>query len=318
MAHVVTRARGAAAPRTGRLRLDRLERRSRRGHRAWSLLGGAYLVATLRRHRIDPVERASSRRRRRRSTRASPSCSGRSPGPCTTCRTTISSARTWSSICCWPSPCRRSSCTARPGGCSRPFLRNPRVRAPRTLPHAAVVGLRRLQSRAGGVAPAARLQPRDEQSPDPHRAAPDDHVRRGAPLVADALARARAAARAVPACSSCISSSSACPMVVVSIFITMADSVLYPYYAAAPRVWQRARPPRRPAPRRADHVDSRRPASSSSPSRSSSSAGRSAGGDDVALPMVEARHHGRLSAAACGQFAAHVDLGGGAWRSSCS
>ncbi len=27
------------------------------------------------------------------------------------------------------------------------------------------------------------------------------------------------------------------PMVVVSIFITMADSVLYPYYAAAPRVW---------------------------------------------------------------------------------
>jgi putative membrane protein len=28
------------------------------------------------------------------------------------------------------------------------------------------------------------------------------------------------------------------PMVVVSIFITMADSVLYPYYAAAPRVWE--------------------------------------------------------------------------------
>jgi putative membrane protein len=27
------------------------------------------------------------------------------------------------------------------------------------------------------------------------------------------------------------------PMVVVSIFITMADDVLYPYYAAAPRVW---------------------------------------------------------------------------------
>jgi putative membrane protein len=27
------------------------------------------------------------------------------------------------------------------------------------------------------------------------------------------------------------------PMVVVSIFITMAESVLYPYYAAAPRVW---------------------------------------------------------------------------------
>ena len=27
------------------------------------------------------------------------------------------------------------------------------------------------------------------------------------------------------------------PMVVVSIFITMADGVLYPYYAAAPRVW---------------------------------------------------------------------------------
>ena len=27
------------------------------------------------------------------------------------------------------------------------------------------------------------------------------------------------------------------PMVMVSIFITMADSVLYPYYAAAPRVW---------------------------------------------------------------------------------
>jgi putative membrane protein len=28
------------------------------------------------------------------------------------------------------------------------------------------------------------------------------------------------------------------PMVVVSIFITMADGVLYPYYAAAPRVWE--------------------------------------------------------------------------------
>jgi putative membrane protein len=27
------------------------------------------------------------------------------------------------------------------------------------------------------------------------------------------------------------------PMVVVSIFITMADRVLYPYYASAPRVW---------------------------------------------------------------------------------
>jgi putative membrane protein len=27
------------------------------------------------------------------------------------------------------------------------------------------------------------------------------------------------------------------PMVVVSIFISMAGSVLYPYYAAAPRVW---------------------------------------------------------------------------------
>jgi len=29
------------------------------------------------------------------------------------------------------------------------------------------------------------------------------------------------------------------PMVMVSIFITMADEVLYPYYAAAPRVWAR-------------------------------------------------------------------------------
>jgi putative membrane protein len=27
------------------------------------------------------------------------------------------------------------------------------------------------------------------------------------------------------------------PMVMVSIFITMADSILYPYYASAPRVW---------------------------------------------------------------------------------
>jgi putative membrane protein len=32
------------------------------------------------------------------------------------------------------------------------------------------------------------------------------------------------------------------PMVMVSIFITMADSVLYPYYAAAPRVWERLTP----------------------------------------------------------------------------
>lgn len=32
------------------------------------------------------------------------------------------------------------------------------------------------------------------------------------------------------------------PMVVVSIFITMADTVLYPYYAAAPRVWWRLGP----------------------------------------------------------------------------
>ena len=32
------------------------------------------------------------------------------------------------------------------------------------------------------------------------------------------------------------------PMVVVSIFITMAESVLYPYYAAAPRVWEAITP----------------------------------------------------------------------------
>jgi putative membrane protein len=32
------------------------------------------------------------------------------------------------------------------------------------------------------------------------------------------------------------------PMVVVSIFIAMADSVLYPYYAAAPRVWEALTP----------------------------------------------------------------------------
>jgi len=32
------------------------------------------------------------------------------------------------------------------------------------------------------------------------------------------------------------------PMVVVSIFITMAGSVLYPYYAAAPRVWEALTP----------------------------------------------------------------------------
>jgi putative membrane protein len=32
------------------------------------------------------------------------------------------------------------------------------------------------------------------------------------------------------------------PMVMVAIFITMADSVLYPYYAAAPRVWERLTP----------------------------------------------------------------------------
>jgi putative membrane protein len=32
------------------------------------------------------------------------------------------------------------------------------------------------------------------------------------------------------------------PMVVVSIFITMAESVLYPYYAAAPRVWEALTP----------------------------------------------------------------------------
>ena len=39
------------------------------------------------------------------------------------------------------------------------------------------------------------------------------------------------------------------PMVVVSIFITMADSVLYPYYAAAPRVFPSLTRARRPAPR---------------------------------------------------------------------
>jgi putative membrane protein len=32
------------------------------------------------------------------------------------------------------------------------------------------------------------------------------------------------------------------PMVVVSIFITMAGSVLYPYYATAPRVWEALTP----------------------------------------------------------------------------
>jgi putative membrane protein len=32
------------------------------------------------------------------------------------------------------------------------------------------------------------------------------------------------------------------PMVVVSIFITMADGILYPYYTAAPRVWEALTP----------------------------------------------------------------------------
>jgi putative membrane protein len=32
------------------------------------------------------------------------------------------------------------------------------------------------------------------------------------------------------------------PMVMVAIFISMADSLLYPYYAAAPRIWARLTP----------------------------------------------------------------------------
>jgi putative membrane protein len=32
------------------------------------------------------------------------------------------------------------------------------------------------------------------------------------------------------------------PMVMVAIFISMADSLLYPYYAAAPRIWERLTP----------------------------------------------------------------------------
>jgi putative membrane protein len=32
------------------------------------------------------------------------------------------------------------------------------------------------------------------------------------------------------------------PMIVVSIFIAMAESVLYPYYASAPRVWEALTP----------------------------------------------------------------------------
>jgi putative membrane protein len=79
------------------------------------------------------------------------------------------------------------------------------------------------------------------------------------------------------------------PMVVVSIFITMADQVLYPYYAAAPRVFPALTP----------HADQHLgglimwiPGGLVFLAAISVVFFRwqVAGGDDVALPMVEARH----------------------------
>jgi putative membrane protein len=81
------------------------------------------------------------------------------------------------------------------------------------------------------------------------------------------------------------------PMVVVSIFITMADQVLYPYYAAAPRVWPSLGP----------HADQHLgglimwiPGGLVFLTAISVVFFRwqAAGGEDMALPLIEDRHGG--------------------------
>jgi len=67
-----------------------------------------------------------------------------------------------------------------------------------------------------------------EQQSGAHRRAPHDHGRLGDPVVADAVA-ASTSCRAPPTrCRCCTSSWSGLPMVMVAIFISMADSLLYP------------------------------------------------------------------------------------------
>ena len=169
-------------------------------------------------------------------------CSARSPAPSTTCPTTTCSARTWSSTCCSPSPCRRSCCTGRRGGCWR------RSSAPRAW-----------SASAGPSPDPARrfaLQPRDRgrgtcrpSTTSPWTITPLHIVRHlmilaaaVAPVVAGALAGLAPAPRAPYPIQLLYLFVVGLPMVMVSIFITMADSVLYPYYAAAPRVWAELTP----------------------------------------------------------------------------
>ncbi len=203
MAHASTRARGAAAPRARGLRLDRLERRSRPSRWAWLVAGRPPTRAPPRAGAAAPAPQRPGRARARsaclRAAR-SPCCSARSPARCTTCRTTTCSARTWCSTCCWSSRCRRCSCYGSPGLDAAP--------AP-----AARAALRRLGRRAhpalgrpsppstwswsrGTCRPLYNLAM--EQHPVHIVAAPHDHGGVGDPVVAGALARRRAAPRAVP------------------------------------------------------------------------------------------------------------------------
>src|SRR4030095_4307172 len=90
-----------------------------------------------------------------------------------------------------PPPARAARLDGAP---APPAPGSPRARTPA---HADRGRLRHVQYRAGGVAPAAPLQPADGAASGAHRRAPHDHGRLGDPLVAAALAPARAAARPV-------------------------------------------------------------------------------------------------------------------------
>ena len=157
---------------------------------------------------------------------------------------------------------------------ARPLLRTPERAAARPRASPARRRLRRLQPGARGVAPAARSTIWPWTSTRPHRPAPHDHGRLGHPVVARAVA-ARPSCRARPTrCRCCTSSWSGLPMVVVAIFISMADGAALSVLRGGAAHLGEAHPARRPAPGRAHHVDPRRHGLPRSPSPSSSSAGR--------------------------------------------
>ena len=199
------------------------------------VLGAAYAAPSSGGAGSHPRRRVEPRKARL--VRAAPcSCSsGRSPGPSTISRTTTSSARTWSSTCCWSSRCRRCCCTARRGGCCARCCATPRCArsgASLTRPSG---GLRRFNVVlvAWHLPPA--LQSGHGAAPDPHRGAPHDHGRLGASSGGRCSRPSRELPRAPYPMQMLYLFVVGLPMVMVAIFITMADGMLYPYYAAAPR-----------------------------------------------------------------------------------